>query len=1053
MRMMLGLSVAVVSGAIAATAADVAGGTSRTIIPRVADFTFTQRWVNPTLCGKRFWYSVYTHPRHFQTCDVERYAWIAGSEEELIQISRALSNGQSVLGDDPLRHRRLALFRDGKIPLTHICMRSKTAWDEQRQVLLWEKMPAPEEIRALASRPDFVGWSVSSEWGHDLLRMLEDVETATFRGGRLGANWPEVAPLFYKALIPKPPSTRREFAEIAARVWRAIHEPFEYQGEGHDGSHYWALQWPALLGARSIITENRYGGRSTTLFQAFTRAAGRMGNIPWGYAPGATFDVSWGVGPYRSTVARFVDQLARGWCPFSHNCWRRLLYYWCMGDAAIIRDEQTHRFVSDPENDGTWRLTRYGHVVEEVMDFSERCPDRGTPYTPIGVLLAWDNGFGGAAGRSLKAFDTFPYDDGEHMTRELFNRVLYPTDETWGTDMDLFGASPYGDIYDPLRIDTPRGPLPLELLRNYTVLLAVGRQNMDEALAARLGEYVTQGGVLILNVKQLEGGFFGRNVLGVEHSGEPRRAAGMRCELDGRKLDTGTFTYTPLRLGEQAEALYTAPNGDVLAARHPYGQGLLITVGAHWMLEDERTHPTPTDTRAQMLPMAGDLIGRLLQAALPFAVRGEHVAERVLYQVSRKGRGWMISLYNNSGRQTSFGRAPERVQPDHRVDVEITVPPEMTHAVEWLSRDRLGIVRGEGEHTGLLRIGLEPGDVRIVEIQPGGIPPAEVIERVNLALNRPVKASSFCEATAFTTDHSPELAVNGNRDIYDAWWSRQHADAKTPQWLEVDLGEVKTISSVNTIFMWSEDSNLLQRVYQYTVERSTDGATWEMLLDESTNMSPAHPRGHHAYFAPVSARFVRVTTTLNTAISGAQIVELEVYGEQKAPRVYTWGKTAPLRTTVGRREFPAALGQARKAVHLSDIKPASWEQKYMQPVFDKEVLKGGPIRIGSQEFAKGLGVHAPSQVFYDLTAIPGRWRHFAASVGIDAGSTPEGTVDFVVSLDGVEQVRTGCTRLADAPFPVWIPLGNAKVLGLAVEDCGDGAMGDIADWAEARLVE
>jgi hypothetical protein len=863
------------------------------IIPPVSDFRFNQRWINPPLCGKRFWYGYYPCAQASQAMDIERYALDVGSEDVLCSIADALGNNQASLESDSDYFRCLPLLKEGKIPLTHTVMRGKTHWDGQKQRLLWSKMPTHEELRSLDKKlgRDFLGWSVCSEVGHEILKMVESVETGKLVPSRLGTNWPEVGPAFLKDVMPRPPESRKEFAEATARVWRAVSEPFDGQVEGHDGTHYWAIQWPAMLGARSVITENRYAGRNTTMFQAFTRAAGRMGNIPWGYAPGANGELIWGFPPFRSTGGpNLWDQGARGWCPVSPNCWRRMLYYWCMGSAAIIRDEETHRTISDPENDGTWRLNWYGQTVEEVMDFSDRHADRGTPYTPIGVLLAWDNGFEGTLGFNLKAFNRFEYDDGEQMTRELFHRVLYPTDERWTNIMHFFGASSHGDIYDPLRIDTPRGPLPLELLTNYKVLFAVGRQNVDDALVNRLKEYVTQGGALILNVKQLEGSLRDKDFVGVELGENDRKETRVTCLLDGKKLSSGPFTYTPLKLQTQATAIYGAPNGDVLIARHPFGKGTVITVGAHWMLEDEKTQDPVQGTRAHILPMANDMVGRLVKAVLPFEVRGENVAERVLYQVNRKGKGWVISLYNNSGREAFNGAGPEKVWPDHRVDVEIAVAPEITHAVEWISRSRVGILRQNEDHSGVLWVALEPGDVRIVEIQPQDIPPVVVAERVNLALNRPVKASSSCEAgfrdQAAAADHGPEMAVNGNRENDDAWWSKEHCDPKTPQWLEVDLGKVKNINSINTVFMWSEDNQILQRIYQYYVETSVDGKTWSKLFDESKNMMPAHPRGHHCFFKPVEARYVRITTTLNTAQSGGQIVEFEVYGDKKAPRIY-----------------------------------------------------------------------------------------------------------------------------------------------------------------------
>ncbi len=50
-------------------------------------------------------------------------------------------------------------------------------------------------------------------------------------------------------------------------------------------------------------------------------------------------------------------------------------------------------------------------------------------------------------------------------------------------------------------------------------------------------------------------------------------------------------------------------------------------------------------------------------------------------------------------------------------------------------------------------------------------------------------------------------------------------------------------------------------------------------------------------------------------------------------------------------------------------------------------------------------------------------------------------------------MRTGKVTLAKSPLPLRVPLSGVKELKLVVEDCGDGVVGDIADWAGARLVK
>jgi hypothetical protein len=455
-----------------------------------------------------------------------------------------------------------------------------------------------------------------------------------------------------------------------------------------------------------------------------------------------------------------------------------------------------------------------------------------------------------------------------------------------------FGATPHGDIFDPLRIDSPKGPLPIELLKNYKVLMALGVQNIDKVLSERLKEYVKQGGTLVLNVEQLKNGLLDNDFLGVELGEKSKSASQMVCELDAKKLDSAEFSYTPLKIIGKTAVLYKAANGDALVTRNAYGKGFVITMGPHWLIDSKSK---------KILPVANDIIGRLKDAVMPVKIAGEHVAERILYQVNKKGKGWVITMFNNAGVKYT-NSTPVTIWPSYKVDVEITIPVEIADAVEWLSRNRLTIARSG--KAGIIKIAVKPGEVKIVEIQPKKIPPVKVAEHINLALNSKVKASSYCadkqrircESNTYTNtickENTPEKAVDGNRDIYDAWWSKTHADLKTKEipWLEVDLGAVKDIRSINTIYMWSENNNALTRIYQYYIEISIDGKKWEKIIDETKNTSPAHRQGTHRYFVekPLKARYVRITTTLASAHGGAQLVEFEIYGVDKIINTYMW---------------------------------------------------------------------------------------------------------------------------------------------------------------------
>ena len=109
---------------------------------------------------------------------------------------------------------------------------------------------------------------------------------------------------------------------------------------------------------------------------------------------------------------------------------------------------------------------------------------------------------------------------------------------------------------------------------------------------------------------------------------------------------------------------------------------------------------------------------------------------------------------------------------------------------------------------------------------------------------------------------------------------------------------------------------------------------------------------------------------------------------------------------------------------------------------------GGPLTLGGETYAKGLGVLAPSDI---RVALGGVCTTFTASVGIDDETRGTGSVTFEVWLDGVRVVASGVVRGGPAPLSGTLDVSGRQELRLVVTDGGDGSVGDHADWAEARL--
>ncbi|WP_192918259.1 NPCBM/NEW2 domain-containing protein [Streptomyces spectabilis] len=109
---------------------------------------------------------------------------------------------------------------------------------------------------------------------------------------------------------------------------------------------------------------------------------------------------------------------------------------------------------------------------------------------------------------------------------------------------------------------------------------------------------------------------------------------------------------------------------------------------------------------------------------------------------------------------------------------------------------------------------------------------------------------------------------------------------------------------------------------------------------------------------------------------------------------------------------------------------------------------GNPITIGGQVFAKGLGVHAESEVAYYAG---GACERLTAQVGVDDEKLLKGTVAFEVWADGKKVASTGVLTNQMPAQTLSADVSGADVVRLVVTDGGDGIDSDHADWAEPVL--
>ncbi|MCX7803876.1 MAG: NPCBM/NEW2 domain-containing protein [Planctomycetota bacterium] len=141
-----------------------------------------------------------------------------------------------------------------------------------------------------------------------------------------------------------------------------------------------------------------------------------------------------------------------------------------------------------------------------------------------------------------------------------------------------------------------------------------------------------------------------------------------------------------------------------------------------------------------------------------------------------------------------------------------------------------------------------------------------------------------------------------------------------------------------------------------------------------------------------------------------------------------------------------------RTLYLSQLSPASAEEKTIlappHPFKVNANCLGGPIVIGSQEYAWGLGVHANSALTYSLHR---NFKKFHASIGVDKQVGRNGSVIFSVHGDGRELFRSGVVRGGEEAVKISVPVEGVDRLTLKVECGEDFDLGDCANWAMARL--
>ena len=110
---------------------------------------------------------------------------------------------------------------------------------------------------------------------------------------------------------------------------------------------------------------------------------------------------------------------------------------------------------------------------------------------------------------------------------------------------------------------------------------------------------------------------------------------------------------------------------------------------------------------------------------------------------------------------------------------------------------------------------------------------------------------------------------------------------------------------------------------------------------------------------------------------------------------------------------------------------------------------GRVITLNGVTYAKGLGVHAASEIRY---ALNGQYASFASDIGVDDEVSFDSSVTFEVWADGVKLYDSGLMTPTSTTKAINLNVSGKQELRLIVRDGGNGNAYDHADWANARLL-
>ncbi len=316
---------------------------------------------------------------------------------------------------------------------------------------------------------------------------------------------------------------------------------------------------------------------------------------------------------------------------------------------------------------------------------------------------------------------------------------------------------------------------------------------------------------------------------------------------------------------------------------------------------------------------------------------------------------------------------------------------------------------------------------------------------------------SETDTTAWGSRSNPSNIVDGwqlNRDA-TAWTTGEDDVAMNGNaWIRFDLADKVILTSLTI------DSDLSSRAYDDEEQAAADAA-----ISLLRSQNAADPKSqfkiqaldHTGTWQDVSDVYDwepagNSSDTVQIRTGGIPYKSYRLVGVSGTFSKARWIKEITFTATGITEHVSNMLGQEN--VYLSDLAFSSQTNGWGAAERDRSngetgSSDGGQITIGGTTYAKGVGVHAGSDIVVD---IPEGARRFISDIGVDDEVGANGSVTFKVYGDNQLLFESGTLTGNDGAGKVDVSVAGYTQLRLVVGDAGDGNGSDHADWAGARFV-